>query len=83
MKLLSLMMSAAVMSSIMSNVATTAVLVTVVLSFLDIYDDETTKRIKIRGKRKLGILFPDRNDDVFGKCIVGKRSKPVACRGSV
>lgn len=42
--LLALMLCAAVMSSIMSNVATTAVLVSVVLNFLNVYEDETTRK---------------------------------------
>ena len=41
--LLALMLCAAVLSSIMSNVATTAVFVTVVLSFLNVYEDKETR----------------------------------------
>ncbi len=42
--LLSVMFSAAVLSSIMSNTATTAVLISVVLNFLDIYTDAEEKK---------------------------------------
>ncbi|MCH1981049.1 DASS family sodium-coupled anion symporter [Ruminococcus sp. OA3] len=42
--LLALMLCAAVLSSIMSNVATTAVFVSVVLSFLNVYEDTETRR---------------------------------------
>lgn len=42
--LLAVMVAAAAMSSIMSNVATTAVLVTVVLDFLKVYDDEAERK---------------------------------------
>ncbi len=42
--LLALMLCAAFLSSIMSNVATTAVFVSVVLSFLNVYEDPETRR---------------------------------------
>lgn len=42
--LLSIMFCAAVLSSIMSNTATTAVLISVVLNFLDIYTDSEEKK---------------------------------------
>ena len=42
--LLSIMFCAAVLSSIMSNCATTAVLISVVLNFLNIYTDENEKK---------------------------------------
>lgn len=42
--LLSIMFCAAVLSSIMSNTATTAVLISVVLNFLDIYKDSEEKK---------------------------------------
>lgn len=42
--LLALMLCAATMSSVMSNVATTAVLTTVVLDFLNIYENEEERR---------------------------------------
>ncbi len=41
--LFAVMMCAAILSSIMSNVATTAVLITVILSFLNVYDDPEAK----------------------------------------
>lgn len=42
--LFAVMLCAAVLSSVMSNVATTAVLITVILSFLKIYDDPKEER---------------------------------------
>ena len=53
--LLALMLSAATMSSIMSNVATTAVLVTVVLDFLRVYKDADA-----RSQENLGILSQEK-----------------------
>jgi len=44
MVLLSIMVSAAIISSIVSNVATTAVFITVILQFLNIYTDESQKK---------------------------------------
>lgn len=42
--LFAFMLCAALLSSIMSNVATTAVLISVVLNFLNVYQDETKRR---------------------------------------